>query len=966
VRTLQKTNKKTLIYWITLTFLVVISSLTCIGTQFGISYFAEPQTSASQILPPIASSNFNIKTFIENDAESGGDAGDYFTFATNITQGNFNGTLTSMDNDYYSFSVAQGVIINVSMIPLNLSIDFDLTLYSPETEELAQNLKGAGLRESIIYSTSSAGNFKMSITTSVSHIGNYSFSLFLISQNDFNTGTDAGSNNNEATLISAGNSFGIMVDDSDVNDFYRISLERGQIIDIFLNSTSSTDINLHLWDTEGIEIGSSTRLVGFNESIYYAISRTGDYRIQLDFIESTISEIIVYYNLTVKIYTQNDGNSGTDAGNTPETAYLITPLGNSQFNGLLVKNGDLSDFYYFTINKQSIIYLQLEIKDEVNFDLKLYDSEKAVLYSSEQELAETESIYGKILGNGTYYIGIEFIADTNSRKDGGYELGVSLYDSPNTNHIIDWRDIFLQIISYGIFPLIIIVVIILILYTFTDIRIPWLSNQIDKRLNKEGKEDSIKSLKYALRVRDEQISTIREDLIEKDGKRAKDLETVHRLEEDQKSKEKVLSKIREENTQLKTKLDNIEAVSDDLANIIDSTIRRQLAKSSKQASKARISEITVLLWLSEERLSNYINSVSLLNERYILDIQKNFILTREYAREIVRQAYWKRVGAMHLKKIKQVKVANLSEDTNLDVEIVKSILRELVERKEIPTPIHMDRMSLLLSISDELIAELADVAQSTAIISLKEISKSYDTTVDSAKVIFEKISEDGYVRGEFINKDIFIVYDLFIKLIISEGSVKISKLIEERYLEGNEEEIKITIEKLIQSEEIEGQFITDDIFICYNNLTEPLKNLIKTNIEDINKGDTRRVVFDTGSVVESIVKERLMMDIHEIDDVSELTRCQNVIESKELGRILRAAEDSKITLPSNIELKSLNRYWAQKIKHTKPGELPYLPTTEEAQEFLFEANKALNRLLVAKIPSKWKKIISQKLLEDKQ
>ncbi|MCK5045356.1 MAG: hypothetical protein KAS22_02175, partial [Candidatus Heimdallarchaeota archaeon] len=156
--------------------------------------------------------------------------------------------------------------------------------------------------------------------------------------------------------------------------------------------------------------------------------------------------------------------------------------------------------------------------------------------------------------------------------------------------------------------------------------------------------------------------------------------------------------------------------------------------------------------------------------------------------------------------------------------------------------------------------------------------------------------------------------------------------------------------------------LTDDMFLCFTNLTDQLKQLMATNIEDLSKGDTRRVVFDTGSVVESVVKERLILGIHETDDIDILPRYQDVIGSKELGRILRAAEDVKITLPSNIELKSLNRYWAQKIKHTKPGELPYIPSHDESREFLFEANRALNRLLSQTIPSKWKKLIATKLL----
>jgi hypothetical protein len=319
---------------------------------------------------------------------------------------------------------------------------------------------------------------------------------------------------------------------------------------------------------------------------------------------------------------------------------------------------------------------------------------------------------------------------------------------------------------------------------------------------------------------------------------------------------------------------------------------------------------------------------------------------------------------MHLKKIKQVKVSSLTEDTNIDIDTLKDILRDLVDRKEIPAPIHMDRISLLLSISEELIAELTDVAQNTPIISLNEISKSYDTSKDSAKKIFEKIAEEGYADGEFINKDIFIVYNLFAELIINNGSTSVSKLASERNLKNQDENLRILIEKLVQDGVLNGEFMTENLFLCYNNLTDPLRKLVQVSVSDIIKGDTRKVVFDIGSVVESIIKERLIIDIHELDDVSKIPQYQEVIESKELGRILRAAEDLRITLPSNIELKSLNRFWAQKIKHTKPGELPYIPNNDEAQEFLFEANRALNKILAQKIPTKWKLSIAKKLLKD--
>jgi len=904
----------------------------------------------------------------ENDANSGGDAGDSIAFATNITMGIYNGTLSDEDKDYYRFNVASGMIINVSMIPWNLSINFDLTLYSPESNPLAQDLKDAGLRETIIWSSSSSGNFTISILPATpSDIGNYTFSVTLVQQNDFLTESDAGNSFGDATPITPGAAGGTLVDTSDVFDFYKISIQRGQIISILLETENTTNLDLYLLDKESVQLDSSTKLTGVNETIYHAISLENNYIIQVVFVESSVGELIVDYNLTISINTQNDGNFGTDAGDNADDALLIIPLRDSKFKGRLVYNGDKLDFYKFDITEATNIIAVLLVDDLVNFDLKLYDLNKVLLYSSEEEYpGATEAITDVTLTNGTYYISVEFVNwEVGNPLTGTYTLNIGLLpigDGNNNQHTAG--EIIMMIISYGLLPIFLVVIIILLLYVFTDVKIPGVSNWLDRYLSKENKGETVKSLKYALRVRDEQISTLREEAIQKDAKRAKDLETIHRLEEDQKSKEKVITKLREENARLKKDLDNLSVVSEDLANIIDSTIRRQLAKDSKTTNKVKVSAITSLLWLPEERLINYLNSVKLLNERYIFDKNKNFILTREYAREIVRQSYWKRVGAMHLKKIKQVKIANLADDTNINIETLKGIIRELVERKEIPAPIHMDRESLLLSISEELITELAEVAQNTPIISLKELSESYDTTCESARVILEKIAEEEYTKGEFISDDIFIVYDLFVKMIIKEGSIKLSKFIKENNLEGLREEIQILIEKLIQGGQLEGQYLTEDMFLCFNNLTEPLKNLVKESIDDIAEGNTRKVVFDIGSVVESIVKERLILDIHEFDDVDKLPKYQEVIEAKELGRILRAAEDCKITFPANVELKSLNRFWAQKIKHTKPGELPYNPTIKEAREFLFEANRALNRLLEQKIPKDWKKKIAAKLLRD--
>jgi len=905
--------------------------------------------------------------FNENDAETGGDAGDTIINASTINPGIYNGTITNGDQDFYTFYLYRGQIVNVSMMPYNISVNFDLTLYRIDASFLSNNLKEAGFRETIVWSIISEGFYFASVTQAiVGQEANYSLNLLVTTQNDFNSSTDAGNFINSPLEILPGDSNGSLVIESDTADYYKVMISKGQVLNVSLGFQNDTNLDLILQGISGNVIFSSEKLSSNNESIYYAFNTEGNYIIQILLTDVFDSNIIIPYNLTIILTMQNDGGFGTDAGDTFDDSLLIDVTIDPIIVGRLYKNGDLKDFYYFNITENSKIYLVLDMPQNVNFDLFLYDSDTIVASSVRVITGSSETIINFTLERGIYYISIEYT--DGEALEGEYSLTAvwDLITQTTPNSGPNWSQIIPIIISAVLVPIFLITTIIFALYLFTDVKIPGISSRLDRYFSKEGKEETAKSLKYALRVRDETISSLRADLVDKDSKRAKDLETLHRLEEDQKSKDLVITKIREENNDLKTRLDNLQAVNDDLANIIDSTIRRQLSKSSKPTQKAKISAITALIWLSEERLINYINSIPLLNERYILDKSKNFILTKDFAREIVRQAYWKRVGAMHLKKIKQVKVSNLAEDTNIEINTLKIILRELVERKEIPAPIHMDRVSLLLSISEELISEVTELAQSTPIISLKEVSKSYDTTEESIKIIFERISEEGYVNGEFINDDKFVVFNLFVNAIISEASIDIAKFSEENKLMDEEEEIRILIERMIQTGELKGQFITDNIFICYNNLTDQLVNLIQTSAESIEKGDTRRVVFDLGSVVESIIKQSLMLEIQEVEKVDKLPRYHDIIESIELGKLIRAAEEEKITLPSNVELKSLNRFWAQKIKHTKPGELPYIPTIEESREFLFQANRALNKILSQSIPTKWKKIIAENLLQEKK
>ena len=204
----------------------------------------------------------------DDDAGTGDDAGDSFAFATQITEGEYNGTLTVADDDYYRFSVGIGVIINITMAAHNLTNDFDVTLYAQDSTYIKNNPKSAGFLETILWSAGYSGNYSILINSAISDFGNYSFSIELISQNDFGTGNDAGNDITSPISIVEGSSNGTLVRGSDDWDFYDITLENGDIINIFLEWINPINIELSLHDIDGSLLYSSTKLIGFNESIY--------------------------------------------------------------------------------------------------------------------------------------------------------------------------------------------------------------------------------------------------------------------------------------------------------------------------------------------------------------------------------------------------------------------------------------------------------------------------------------------------------------------------------------------------------------------------------------------------------------------------------------------------------------------------------------------------------------------------
>lgn len=118
----------------------------------------------------------------QNDANTGGDAGNTLNNATSISLGSYQGILCDSDptdtNDYYKFYAESSQNIYVNMTPPP-DLDFNLELYDPNENLTAGSYNGAGCTDSVFYTADSSGNWTTRIYISNGE-GQYSFDIRIV------------------------------------------------------------------------------------------------------------------------------------------------------------------------------------------------------------------------------------------------------------------------------------------------------------------------------------------------------------------------------------------------------------------------------------------------------------------------------------------------------------------------------------------------------------------------------------------------------------------------------------------------------------------------------------------------------------------------------------------------------------------------------------------------------------------
>jgi hypothetical protein len=270
----------------------------------------------------IGSYKLDLFSEAQNDAGSGFDAGDRITKALAIKPENsVLGEMGGFDlEDWYRFDIPPGHILKLSFTPKESSEAMKFSLRSFESSEVWYSgvvPPGETRIERVMMNNSSGGTYYLEAYYGS---GQYGFDIFIEGQNDAASGTDAGDKMAEALKIMPGRSYSGELGGYDESDWYRFDMPAGSILKMALtNYEDGEPMKFSFRNVDGIEVWQSEIVPpGTADSTRLMINNTtgGIYFLEAFYGSGP-------YKIEVLLKNQNDGDSGTDAGDKITEALKI-------------------------------------------------------------------------------------------------------------------------------------------------------------------------------------------------------------------------------------------------------------------------------------------------------------------------------------------------------------------------------------------------------------------------------------------------------------------------------------------------------------------------------------------------------------------------------------------------------------------------------------------------------------------
>jgi len=307
----------------------------------------------------------------QDDAGTGDDAGNSASTATNLsvpaTGGNYNGWVSSTwdQEDWYLISVPVNYTIWASVSWTNSSADLDIYMYDSTGLNTIDYASGSSNPEEITANgTTVGGSDVLFRVRAYSGDSNYTMNFGMANvsgvptsdtQNDANTGGDAGNNMTYPTDLpeSNGSYSGFISNTDDDDDYYRVNVTCWCLLEATLSWNNTDDYDLILMDSAGAfidysyysnpeEVSSGATNIT-NETVFVRVNAwtgEGEYLLNI-----TLSD-----QANLPANNQNDSGLGTDAGDVADNSSDVqTYPGLNNFTGWASIDTDANDFYRYAV-----------------------------------------------------------------------------------------------------------------------------------------------------------------------------------------------------------------------------------------------------------------------------------------------------------------------------------------------------------------------------------------------------------------------------------------------------------------------------------------------------------------------------------------------------------------------------------------------------------------------------------------
>jgi hypothetical protein len=199
---------------------------------------------------------FELSTASQNDADSGSDAGNRVSKALVIeADRSYSGEVGGLDEeDWYQFDVPDGHILNISLIADPNGKPMRFSLFNAQRVEVLESIEvlpGISSSEKVLIGSTSGGTYYLRAFFGGSA---YRFEMFTRSQNDADSGSDAGDLITKALELVPGRAYTGELGGQDEEDWYRFTAGEGEKIHFSCN-IESDPIRLSFRTLAQMEVG---------------------------------------------------------------------------------------------------------------------------------------------------------------------------------------------------------------------------------------------------------------------------------------------------------------------------------------------------------------------------------------------------------------------------------------------------------------------------------------------------------------------------------------------------------------------------------------------------------------------------------------------------------------------------------------------------------------------------------------